>query len=152
MSIVKNLLHIILRTLPTVSISSIPASCVSKLCACLNIIQGYAGSSLPLVICFQTSGRAACIVTTVLHRALHRPLIVDRMVLGYNYTPCTPLRNEKNRWMHFTIVFPSTFSQTALILGIRGSEDTIAWMLDRVFEIKKRYPDEKYYSTVYLID
>lgn len=37
---------------------------------------------------------------------------------------------------------PYVQSLICLILGFRGAEDTIPWMLERFFEMKKLYPDE----------
>ena len=37
---------------------------------------------------------------------------------------------------------PYVQSLICLILGFRGAEDTIPWMLERYFEMKKLYPDE----------
>jgi len=39
---------------------------------------------------------------------------------------------------------PYVQSLVCLILGFRGQEDTIPWMLDRFFEMKKLYSDETY--------
>ena len=39
---------------------------------------------------------------------------------------------------------PYVRSLLCLILGFRGEEDTIPWMMDRYFETKKRYPDDTY--------
>jgi len=39
---------------------------------------------------------------------------------------------------------PYVQSVVCLILGFRGQEDTIPWMLDRFFEMKKLYPGETY--------
>ena len=39
---------------------------------------------------------------------------------------------------------PYVRSLVCLILGFRGKEDIISWMLDRFFEMKKQYPDETY--------
>lgn len=39
---------------------------------------------------------------------------------------------------------PYVQSLVCLILGFRGEEDTIPWMMDRYFELRKLYPDEKY--------
>lgn len=39
---------------------------------------------------------------------------------------------------------PYVQSLVCIILGIRGPEDTIPWMLNRFNEMKNRYPDETY--------
>lgn len=39
---------------------------------------------------------------------------------------------------------PYVQSLVCLILGFRGHEDTIPWMLDRFYEMKKLYPGETY--------
>lgn len=39
---------------------------------------------------------------------------------------------------------PYVQSLTCLILGMRGAEDIIPWMMDKFLEIKKQYPDENY--------
>jgi hypothetical protein len=39
---------------------------------------------------------------------------------------------------------PYVKSRICLILGFKGAEDTIPWMLDRFFEVKKLYPGETY--------
>lgn len=39
---------------------------------------------------------------------------------------------------------PYVRSLLCLILGFRGKEDTIPWMMDRFFEMKKCYPDDTY--------
>jgi len=39
---------------------------------------------------------------------------------------------------------PYVKSLICLILGFKGAEDTIPWMLDRFFEVKKLYPGETY--------
>ena len=39
---------------------------------------------------------------------------------------------------------PYAKSLICLILGLRGSEDTIPWMMDRFFEMKRLYPGETY--------
>lgn len=39
---------------------------------------------------------------------------------------------------------PYVRSLLCLILGFRGKEDIIPWMLERFFEMKKYYPDETY--------
>lgn len=39
---------------------------------------------------------------------------------------------------------PYVQSLLCIILGIRGPEETIPWMMDRFYEMKKLYPDENY--------
>jgi hypothetical protein len=39
---------------------------------------------------------------------------------------------------------PYAKSLVCLTLGLRGSEDTIPWMMDRFFEMKRLYPGETY--------
>jgi hypothetical protein len=39
---------------------------------------------------------------------------------------------------------PYVQSLFCLILGFRGTEDVIPWMMDRFFEMRKLYPDETY--------
>lgn len=39
---------------------------------------------------------------------------------------------------------PYVQSLICLIIGFRGEEDTISWMMDRFFEMKKLYPNETY--------
>jgi len=39
---------------------------------------------------------------------------------------------------------PYARSLVCLILGFRGKEDTVPWMMEKFFEMKNRYPDETY--------
>jgi len=52
----------------------------------------------------------------------------------------TPLLKEK----YAEIRSPYVQSLVCLIIGLRGEEDTIPWILDRFFEMKKLYPGETY--------
>ena len=54
-----------------------------------------------------------------------------------NYTPLLKERYAEIR-------SPYAKSLVCLTLGLRGAEDTIPWMLDRFFEMKKLYPGEAY--------
>lgn len=52
----------------------------------------------------------------------------------------TPLLKER----YAEIRNPYAQSLVCLVLGLRGTESTIPWMLDRFFEMKRLYPDETY--------
>lgn len=52
----------------------------------------------------------------------------------------SPLLKEQ----HAEIRSPYVQSLVYLIIGFRGQEDTIPWMLDRFFEMKELYPGETY--------
>ncbi|MDY0281767.1 MAG: hypothetical protein RBR35_14545 [Salinivirgaceae bacterium] len=45
---------------------------------------------------------------------------------------------------YFEIRSPYVQSLICLIIGLRGEEDSISWMMDRFFEMKKLYPNETY--------
>lgn len=54
----------------------------------------------------------------------------------------TPLLKER----YAEIRSPYVQSLVCLILGLREEEDTIPWMVDRFFEMKKLYPGETYHQ------
>lgn len=60
--------------------------------------------------------------------------------LARSKTDYSPLLREK----YAEIRSPYVKSLICLILGFKGAEDTIPWMLDRFFEVKKLYPGETY--------
>ena len=61
-------------------------------------------------------------------------------LLARSHKDYTQLLKEK----YAEIRSPYVQSLVCLILGLRGEEDTIPWILDRFFEMKKLYPGETY--------
>ena len=82
------------------------------------------------------------------------PMVVEKLIRSYHdifiensidllaksYKDYTPLLKEK----YAEIRSPYVQSLVCLIIGLRGEEDTIPWILDRFFEMKKLYPGETY--------
>lgn len=82
------------------------------------------------------------------------PLVIEKLIrsnhdvfiensiqfLARSHEDYTPLLKEK----YTEIRSPYVQSLVCLILGFRGEEGTIPWMLDRFFEMKKLYPGETY--------
>ena len=82
------------------------------------------------------------------------PMVVEKLIRSYHdifiensiellaksNKDYTPLLIER----YAEIRNPYVQSLVCLILGLRGAEDTIPWMLDRLFEMKKLYPGETY--------
>ena len=80
-------------------------------------------------------------VTEKLMRSSH-DIFIDNSVLllARSKTDYSLLLKEK----YAEIRSPYVQSLICLILGFRGEEGTIPWMLDRFFEMKKLYPGESY--------
>lgn len=80
-------------------------------------------------------------VTEKLMRSNHDIFIENSiLLLARSKRDYSPLLKE-----HYAeIRSPYVQSLICLILGFRGEEDTVPWMLNRFFEIKKLYPGETY--------
>lgn len=61
-------------------------------------------------------------------------------LLARSHKDYTPLLKEK----YAEIRNPYVQSLVCLIIGLRGEEDAIPWILDRFFELKNLYPGETY--------
>lgn len=82
------------------------------------------------------------------------PMVVEKLIHSYHNIfiensielltksnkDFTPLLKEK----YAEIRSPYVQSLICLVLGFRGEEDTIPWMMDRFLEMKKLYPGETY--------
>ncbi|WP_373482803.1 hypothetical protein [Acetobacterium sp.] len=76
-----------------------------------------------------------------LMRSNHHIFIENSMFfLAKSQRNGSPLLQEK----YSEIRSPYVQSLICLIIGFRGEEDTISWMMDRFFEMKKMYPSETY--------
>jgi hypothetical protein len=98
--------------------------------------------------------RSVLIECTLAFEAEILPMVVEKLVrsdhdifidnavrfLGRSKQDYSPLLLE--RYTEFRS--PYVQSLLCIIIGIRGPEDTIPWMLDRFYEMKKFYPDENY--------
>jgi len=82
------------------------------------------------------------------------PMVVEKLMRSYHYIfiensirllaksnkDYTPLLKDR----YDEIRNPYVQSLVCIVLGLRGEESIIPWMMDRFFEMKKLYPDETY--------
>jgi hypothetical protein len=72
----------------------------------------------------------------------HHDIYIENSIelLAKSNKDYTPLLKER----YAEIRSPYVQSLVCLILGFRGAEGTIPWMLDKFYEMKKMYPNEAY--------
>ncbi|KAB3536068.1 hypothetical protein F8154_04735 [Alkaliphilus pronyensis] len=82
------------------------------------------------------------------------PMVLEKLVRSYNEIFIENsidilARSNKNyspllKERYAEIRSPYTQSLVCLVIGFRGTEDTIPWMLDKFYEMKKTYPNDTY--------
>lgn len=101
------------------------------------------GTNRPVLIerALEFEGEILPMVVEKLVRSNHDTFIDNAIrLLAWSEKDYSPLLLE--RYAEFRS--PYVQSLICLILGFRGKEDIIPWMLDKFFEMKKCYPDETY--------
>lgn len=101
------------------------------------------GINRPVLIerALEFEGEILPMVVEKLVRSNHDTFIDNAIqLLAWCKKDYSPLLQE--RYVEFRS--PYVQSLVCLVLGFRGKEDTVPWMLDKFFEMKKYYPDETY--------
>lgn len=103
---------------------------------------------------FDPISRTALLEKTLEHEQAILPKVVEKLIRSdqnvFIENAVRLLARSENdysaplRERYHEIRSPYVRSLACLVLGIRGSEDTIPWMMDRYHELKKAYPDETY--------